>query len=251
MNKVVGYFTYQELLDMVNIEDVQMPQYPHDVNMSSNWFTALIEVGGLEFAVYTLDESFTDDLLNDIVNAVMGVVYNRHAKDFIAKAEYDPENGYDLEQLMMEALSKLINVIDLTLPKYVPILQQNEYASVCPITPNIDESSEESSSETSSEYSSENSSSGDATTRRNDTPQNGGDYSDDEHTSEISQDVNSSSGSTSGDNSGDYSSKTTRRNTQNIGTLMSRLDEMYKGFRSIILEWSNEFNMLFLKEEQL
>ena len=42
------YYKYQELLDMVNIEGVSMPRFPHDSEMSSNWFTALIEAGDWE-----------------------------------------------------------------------------------------------------------------------------------------------------------------------------------------------------------
>ena len=33
--------------------------------------------------------------------------------------------------------------------------------------------------------------------------------------------------------------------------IMSRLEELFKNFRSVLLEWSNEFNRVFLKEEQL
>ena len=89
------YYTYQELLDQVNIQDYQMPRYPHDVDMSQDWFTKLIEVGDLEFAVYTLSEFFTDSLINTIVNALMGVVYNRHANDIISwvdNVENEEEN---------------------------------------------------------------------------------------------------------------------------------------------------------------
>lgn len=247
--KRVMYFTYQDLLNEVSIEDVDMPRFPHDMQMSSNWFTSLIEVGELEFAVYTLSEFFTNDLINDIVNALMGVVYNRHANDYIACVEYD--NGYSMEEAMMQALSKLIGVIDLTLPRYIPLLQQNEWASTCPITPNVDETTESSSGENHNEYDGETSSNSSGQTRNNDTPQNSGNFDDDEHTSSLTDSTDESSGNSSGSNDGDFTTSTTRSSSTNIGTLMSRLDEMYKGFRSIILEWSNEFNQLFLKEEQL
>ena len=35
------------------------------------------------------------------------------------------------------------------------------------------------------------------------------------------------------------------------GSIMSRLDELFKNFKPIMLDWSNEFNSLFLKEEQI
>lgn len=205
------YYTFQELLDVVSLEGVNMPRFPHDSEMSSNWFTALIEAGELEVAVYTLSEFFTDDLLNEIINALMGIVYNRHSEDFIAWVEETDDENEDMNIAMYKALSKLINVIDLTIPKYVPILQQNEIYSTNPVAPAESESSGE--------------------TRFNDTPQNIGEYGDEDHTTNIS---NSKSES-----------------VVDTGSIMERLSALFKDFKSIILEWSNEFNTLFLKEEQI
>ena len=205
------YYTYQELLDLVNIENVQMPRNPHDTEMSVDWFTKLIEVGNLEFAVYTLSEFFTDSLINSIVNALMGIVYNRHAYDIISFVDNieNEEEGY--EEAMNKALMKIIGVIDLTLPRYIPLLQQNEYASTDPIAPV--------------------SSTSKSKTRFNDTPQNGGSYNNDPHATNVSESENES--------------------IVDSASLMERLDQLFKNFRSIILEWSNEFNQLFIKEEQI
>lgn len=205
------YYTYQELLDEVSLQDIAMPRFPHDMEMSSNWFTALIEAGGLEVAVYTLSEFFTDDLINQIINALMGIVYNRHAEDYIACVNQSDDENEDLNKAMYKALSKLINVIDLTIPKYVPILQQNEIYSTNPVAPAESESSGE--------------------TRFNDTPQNIGEYGDVDHTTNISNSRSSSVADT--------------------GSVMERLSELFKNFKSIILEWSNEFNQCFIKEEQI
>ena len=205
------YYTYQELLDQVSIPDYNMPRYPHDVEMSQDWFTKLIEVGNLEFAVYTLSEFFTDSLINTIVNALMGVVYNRHANDIISWVDgiEDEEDGY--EDAMYKALTKIIGVIDLTLPRYIPLLQQNEYASTDPIAPVSSVSKNK--------------------TRFNDTPQDGGDFNNDPHATNVSESENETS--------------------VDSASLMERLDQLFKNFRSIILEWSNEFNQLFFKEEQI
>ena len=205
------YYKYQELLDVVNIDGVSMPRFPHDSEMSSNWFTALIEAGELEVAVYTLSEFFTDELLNDIINALMGIVYNRHAEDYIAWVDGTDDESEDMNRAMYQALSKLINIIDLTLPKYTPILQQNEIYSTAPIGPISSSSTGE--------------------TKFNDTPQNIGEYGDIDHTTNIS---NSKSES-----------------LVDTGSIMERLSALYKDFKSIILEWSNEFNQLFLKEGQI
>ena len=205
------YYTYQELLDQVSIPDYQMPRYPHDVEMSQDWFTKLIEAGDLEFAVYTLSEFFTDSLINDIVNALMGVVYNRHANDIICWVDNPEDEQSGLEDAMYKALIKIIGVIDLTLPRYIPLLQQNEYASTDPIAPVSSISKNK--------------------TRFNDTPQDGGDFNNDPHATNVSESENETS--------------------VDSASLMERLDQLFKNFRSIILEWSNEFNQLFFKEEQI
>ena len=244
------YFSFQELLDFLDIEG--LPSFPNDKGMSQSWFTDMLEDSPFEFAVYTLSEFFTDDLINDIVNALMGIVYNRHAYDFIVYKEIDFGGNEEIEpEEIIKAFQKLINVLNNTLPKYVPMLQQNEWASTCPITPNVDDYVEEVEGNTSSEYSGENESHSGGENRTNDTPQDGGDFSDDEHTSAITSSKDDVEASSSASNTGDFSNKTTRSNTQNIGTLMSRLNEMYINFRSIILNWSNEFNQCFIKEEQL
>ena len=205
------YYTYQELLDQVSIPDYQMPRYPHDVEMSQDWFTKLIEAGDLEFAVYALSEFFTDSLINDIVNALMGVVYNRHANDIICWVDNPEDEQSGLEDAMYKALIKIIGVIDLTLPRYIPLLQQNEYASTDPIAPVSSISKNK--------------------TRFNDTPQDGGDFNNDPHATNVSESENETS--------------------VDSASLMERLDQLFKNFRSIILEWSNEFNQLFFKEEQI
>lgn len=200
------YYTFQELLDDVSIENVNMPRHPHDMEMSSAWFTSLIEDNEMEIAVYTLSELITDDIINDVVNALMGIVYNRHSEDFIAMIDHE-NNSHALKQ----ALSKIINVIDLTIPRYIPLLQQNEKYSYNPLAPV--------SSQTSGK------------TRFNDTPQDEGDYNDDEHATNVSASESET--------------------VVDSGSIMERLTDLFKNFKPIMLDWSNEFNQLFFKEEQL
>lgn len=233
------WFTYQELLDAVEVEGTQMPRFPHDKEMGSDWFVSLIDSKDLEYAVYTLSEFFPDELIDQIVNALMGVVYNRHAYDYVAMVEPTDNESFDRNAATYQALQKIIGVLDVTIPKYVPMLQQTEIASTAPLTPNVDEYSEEASGENA------NSSDTNGKTRTNDVPQDGGDFDDDPHASSVvNQDAHVGS-------EGDYSSTRKSSNSTNVGTLMSRLSEMYANFHSVVLEWSNEFNQLFVKEEQL
>ena len=204
------YFSYQEILDVMDFEG--HPYFPNDKNMHDAWFTEMLDESPIEFAVYTLSEFFTDSLLNEIVNALMGIVYNRHADDFIVFRDMELNESEDATpEDALRALNKLINVINNTLPRYVPLLQQNEIASTDPIAPVSSVSKSK--------------------TRFNDTPQDGGLYEDDPHTTNLSETQNETS--------------------VDSASLMERLDQLFKNFRSIILEWSNEFNMLFLKEEQI
>ena len=204
------YYTYQEILDALEYDG--HPYFPNDKNMHQAWFTEMLDDSPVEFAVYTLSEFFTDSLINDIVNALMGIVYNRHAYDFIVYKDMDVDADEEVTlESALEMLNKLINVLNNTLPRYIPLLQQNEYASTDPIAPVSSVSKSK--------------------TRFNDTPQDGGLYADDNHTTNVSETENETSVDSS--------------------SLMERLDQLFKNFRSIILEWSNEFNMLFLKEEQI
>ena len=55
--------------------------------------------------------------------------------------------------------------------------------------------------------------------RFNDTPQNSGDFSDDNHTSNI----------------------TTTTSSSNVGTMMQRLNEVEDNIKQLYIDWSNEF----------
>ena len=209
--KIKAYYTYQELLDAITLEDVALPRYPNDSEMSDSWYTSLIGAGDLQIDSYPLSADFTDALLTAIVNYLMSIVYDRHAYDYIAWIEPSGNDGDDMSDAIYQALVKLINVINLTMPKYVPLLVQNKKYSIDPVAP-IGSSTI-------------------GRTKFNDTPQNEGEFNDEEHASNVSE-----------------SSSETKVDS---GSIVQRLDELFKNYRSVILEWSNEFNRLFLKEEQL
>lgn len=60
--------------------------------------------------------------------------------------------------------------------------------------------------------------------RFNDTPQNSGDFSDDQHTSTVTKTENSS----------------------NVGTMMSRLNEIEDNIKQLYIDWSNEFRKFII-----
>ena len=63
-----------------------------------------------------------------------------------------------------------------------------------------------------------------STSRFNDTPQNSGDFSDDNHTSNI----------------------TTTENSSNAGTMMQRLNEIEDRIKQLYLDWSDEFRKFII-----
>ena len=205
----IKYFTFQEVLSLY---PVRCPIQPNDKTIQQNWFLKMLDDAGLEIAVYTLSELIDDDMIEDIINALMTIVYDRHAYDYFYKLEMDSDEDINIDTSdFPAAMRNLINVINLTLPRYIPLLQQNEEFSYAPVSPVQSKTT--------------------GRTRFNDTPQDEGEYNDEEHATNVS--------------------KSTSETEVDSGSIVSRLDELFKNWRSIILEWSNEFNRLFFKEEQL
>ena len=203
------WFTLQEVL---NLYPSRAPSYPHATDVDADWFTKMIEDADMEFSVFTLSEFFTDSLINDIVNALMWIVYCRHDLDYLYEIVLPWDEDYELQEVdFKKAMKDVLNVLNNTIARYIPLLQQNEYASTDPIAPV--------SSVTKGK------------TRFNDTPQDGGDFNNDPHATNVSESESEIK--------------------VDSGSLVSRLSEMFKDFRSIMLDWSNEFNKCFLKEEQL
>lgn len=206
--KIDKWYTFQEILDLSNYA----PEYPHSVDNLANWFTDMIEDLDLGINIHGLDETFTSVIIKEIVDALMEVVYNRHDQDYFYHVVTDYPNEHQLSQSdLVKSMNKLINVIELTAPRYIPLFKQNEKHSKDPIA----------------RIGSKNT----GRTRFNDTPQGQGDFNDSDHSTNVSYSINESE--------------------VDSGSIMSRLEELFKNFRSIILEWSNEFNQLFIKEEQI
>lgn len=202
-------YTLQEVL---NLYPARAPQYPHLSTIASDWFTKMLEDAGLNLTITALDSEITQAIIKDIVNALATTIYNRHSEDYIYEVVTPWNVNHTLEQSeFKKAMKDLLCVMELTIPKYIPMFIQFKNHSKNPID-QIHSSSI-------------------GKTRFNDTPQDPGEYDDDDHATNVSNSYSESS--------------------VDSGSIMERLESMFKNFKSIILDWSNEFNMVFLKEEQL
>ena len=194
MNKSV-YFT---LGDIAYLEDASW--YPHttsDFNMST-----IMSRYGL-----VIEDSSTSKL--NVLYQLMRFIFARFYECSIYKeliGIYEDESQIVISNATKKYIwSQFIGMFNLTAPRYIPLLESykaNESSPIAKIK-----------------------SSTTGVNRFNDTPQDEGDFANDEHTTNISQnnvEVETDSGS-----------------------VANRLDELYKNWRSILRDWTNEFRCLF------
>ena len=203
------YFTFQEIL---NLYPSRAPSFPHDDSLDGEWFTKMLADAGLSVNLVGLGTDYTDGVKKALINSLLSNIYNRHNEDYFFQVTLPCQDNYNLTQEDFKvAINPLLNVLELTAPRFMVLLKQNESYSNNP-TAKIGSSTM-------------------GRTRFNDTPQDEGEYNDEEHATNVS--------------------RTITETEVDVGSIMSRLDELFKNYISVILEWSNEFNQLFLKEEQL
>lgn len=194
MNKSV-YFT---LGDIAYLEDASW--YPHttsDFNMST-----IMSRYGL-----VIEDSSTSKL--NVLYQLMRFIFARFYECSIYKeliGIYEDESQIVPSNADKKYIwSQFIGMFNLTAPRYMPLLESYKANESNPIA--------------------KIKSSTTGVNRFNDTPQDEGDFANDEHTTNISQnnvEVETDSGS-----------------------VANRLDELYKNWRSVLRDWTNEFRCLF------
>lgn len=101
--------------------------------------------------------------------------------------------------------NQFVGMFNLTAPRYIPLLKSYKDNETNPIA-QVESTTT-------------------GVNRFNDTPQNEGDFDSDEHTTNITQNE--------------------VKVTADSGSVVERLDALYKNWRSILRDWSNEFRCLF------
>ena len=154
-----------------------------------------------------IEDSSTEKMT--IFGQLMRVAYSRYYDYFLSKKIVDPHvNPSSITFTTSEKRliwSLFVNTFNITAPRYIPLLKSYLANESSPIA-KIESITT-------------------GINKFNDTPQGSGDYSDDTHTTTINQNqVNVSADS---------------------GSIVERLDGLYKNWRSVLREWTNEFRCLF------
>lgn len=201
MNKKA--FLYFTLGEIISLEDDTISP---NATSGDLVFTTIMTTYGL-----TIED--TSATKQTILNQLMRMVYARfyHCEVYRKTLDYpyyDDASAPDSSE-RKEIFREFIQVFNLTAPRYVPLLQQFNAKESDPIG--------------------KISSTSTGKTRFNDTPQDGGEFDDDDHTSHITQ--------------------TEATTESDSGSIMERLDSLYKNWRQILRDWTSEFIGLFYREE--
>jgi len=206
------WFTFKEVLDVY-------PAYAPTPNATNetNWFLSMLSnasltlrYAGIKSNGATIKEADVKKYINDLCN----VVFDRQHDNYFYFKEMDVINYTLTTDDFKKAINKFINVMNLTLPKYLPMIFEAENL--------YQESLKKLESES------------DNFSRFNDTPQ--------EEQDEVDF------------NTDDYATNMSRGKSVSkvdSGSPVDRMDALRTKWKSIILEWSNNFDMLFIDDYQL
>ena len=218
MMKTTKWFAFDEVLhitpyDLLAPSPNKTPALPN----IEKWFLNMLSVAGLQVRYVGIKSNGsiikTADV-EDAINQVTNIVYDRQHDNYMYKVE-DCEPDYELTaDDFKKAMNKFINVLNLTMPKYIPILYQYKQ-NYEDILRKVESESE-------------------SFARFNDTPQNEQDEVD-YNTPEYATNMGKNKSVSKVDSN----------------SLPLKLKELQENFKSIILEWSNEFDMIFIDEYQL
>lgn len=211
------WFTFQEVLNQYIINVPQFPNRKPPAELLDNWFLTIIDSANMQLRYAGIKNNGATIKEADVkkyIIALTNIVYDRqHDNYFYKKENVDPSYELTIDDFRL-AMSKFINVMNLTMPKYLPMIFEAEQLYQDTLK------KLESESESFSRY--------------NDTPEDEQD--------EI--DFNTSA----------YASNMGRsKNVSQVdsGSPVARMDELRTKWKSIILEWSNDFDKLFIYDYQL
>ena len=210
--KVMYAYTLYEVLSYA-LDNAQYGTYPKasSTKLDRTFFSNFV---GLSLPSTTdIPAKYLDDTSNDLLNLIV----ERYWDEYVLESEEEyPLNeslmGYpDIQYKVRRFIAKMFNIIQFTYPKYSVLLKayDDERANLTAKLERITD--------------------GTATQRNNDTPQDGGDFSDDEHTSFISQ------------------GKVDNTESWDSEPIIDRLDKISRLYHKVMEEWLDEFKDLFVE----
>ncbi len=148
-----------------------------------------------------------------ILNQLIRMVYSRFYHCYVYRKTlcypyYQDASAPDSSE-RKEIFREFVRIFNQSAPRFIPLLEQYKANESDPLA--------------------KISSTSTGKTRFNDTPQDGGEFDDDDHTTNITQ-----------------TEATTETDT---GSIVERLDALYKNWRQILKDWTSEFIGLFYGEE--
>ena len=214
MMKKIKWFTFDEVLSVYPL----LKPSPNGSN-TADWFLSMLSAASLtlQYVGIASDGSVIKQAdVKKYIDGVMDVLFDRQHDNYMYKVLLDWNEEYDTltEADFKKAMNKLINVMNLTMPKYIPLLYEYEH--------NYQNALKKLESETES------------LSRFNDTPQNEQDEVD-YNTPEYASNMGKSMSVAKVDS----------------GSVTAKLKEMQDNFKSVLLSWTNEFDAIFIDEYQL
>ena len=111
---IIKYYSMLEIVSIYN----NSPKVPNQKTITSNWFEGLLNELQMQYNIIGTTQSAQDT--SAIVNALMTIVFYRHWNDYL----YSTEGQAPLLNAdYIMAVSKLVNRLNITAPRYIPILE--------------------------------------------------------------------------------------------------------------------------------
>lgn len=219
--KIFNKRKYYDFLDLIKISmsDAESSTYwdlsddeflsmPHNI---LGWSDQSYSTGyGNNKNVFKWDTGDAEWLFaSDSIQALVHIIWSRNSSNYIFSIDEDEDA--ELNFHLAKFASDLINLMNITAPRYLALL--NAYQ------------------EKKDDLLSKLKGSTHAVTRFNDTPQNAGDFEDEEYATNVTI--------------GDVSTE------NDPMTAMERIREIDESYNNLLLIWANEFNRLFLRRENV
>ena len=212
------WFTLKELSDLTYTNQYGLHFTPYLDNIKLEWIFLTWEdsfaIDDNERFVITSGDNISFRSTN--LAMVLNLVWSRYWKHYCIQ-NLAPKNNYgeypeETKEAIFEFYLKIHNIVKMTENKYSTLLDLYDTLGGAELLNKVTTSAN-------------------GTSRFNDTPQESGEFDDDEHTSHITQ--------------------TTGESATDMNTPIERLKEIHDKFNNILLEWCNEFDKLFIEGDNV